>query len=248
MIGKGLPDYYFYPDDHKFLEDILRVKGVVENIEVKVKNCDGTAFWILTSIRKVNFMNEPSYITTSIDITETKKAQEELLRLNRTLDAQSKSSQAMMRSRNEQEYLNEICKIIIENCGHTMVWVGYAQNDKQKVSDRLPTFGFDKGYIDRMNITWDDSERGNGPTGIAIKTGKPSLCRNMQNDPCFGPWRESAIKRGYASSIVLPLKSEGRAFGAISIYSKEPDTYSDSEIDLLTELADDLAYEVMFIR
>ncbi len=248
LIGKRLPDYYYYPDDYKFLIDILRIKGRVDNMEVRVKKTDGTAFWIVTSIRKINFLNEPAYLTTSTDITETKKAQEELIRVNRTLDAQSKSSQAMMRSKNEQEYLNEICKIIIEDCGHAMVWVGYAQNDQAKSVRPVAHFGFDKGYIDKMNITWDDSERGNGPTGTAIKTGKPSICRNMLTDPCFGPWKEAAAKRGYASSVVLPLKSEGKAFGAISIYSKEPDPFSESEIDLLTELADDLAYGVLFIR
>jgi signal transduction histidine kinase len=47
---------------------------------------------------------------------------------------------------------------------------------------------------------------------------------------------------------VLPLISEGKAFGAISIYSEEPDPFSESEIDLLTELSDDLAYGISFIR
>jgi len=248
IMGTRMPEIYFYPDDNRFLIDSLKVKGLVENMEVRVKKKDGTPFWIMTSIRKINFMNEPSYLTASIDISETKKAQEELLRLNRILDAQRKSSQAMMHSRNEQEYLNEICKIIIEDCGHAMVWVGYAQNDTQKSVKPVAHFGFDKGYIDQMNITWDESERGSGPTGTAIKTGKPSICRNMLIDSCFGPWREAAVKRGYASSVVLPLKSEGKAYGAISIYSKQPDSFTDSEIDLLTELADDLAYGILFIR
>ncbi len=248
IIGTRMPEIYVYPDDNRFLTDSLKVKGLVENVEIRVKKKDGTTFWIMTSIRKINFMNEPSYLTASIDISETKKAQEELLRLNRILDAQSKSSQAMMHSRNEQEYLNEICKIIIEDCGHAMVWVGYAQNDTQKSVKPVAHFGFDKGYIDQMNITWDDSENGNGPTGTAIKTGKPSICENMLTDPRFSPWKEAALKRGYASSVVLPLKSEGRAFGAITIYSKEPDSFTDSEIELLTELADDLAYGIMFIR
>jgi PAS domain S-box-containing protein len=248
LVGTRMHDIYYYPDDNKFLIDSLKVRGLVENVEVRVKMRDGTPFWIMTSIRKINYMNEPSYLAVSTDISEIKKAQDELLRLNRTLDAQSKSSQAMMRSRNEQEYLNEICKIIIEDCGHAMVWVGYAQNDARKSVKPVAHFGFDRGYIEQMNITWDDSERGSGPTGTAIRTGKPSICRNMLTDPCFGPWREAAIKRGYSSSVVLPLKSEGKAFGAISIYSKDPDPFTESEVDLLTELADDLAYGILFIR
>ena len=71
-----------------------------------------------------------------------------------------------------------------------------------------------------MRITWADSERGRGPTGTAIRTGQPSICRNMLTDPTFLPWREEALKRGYASSLVVPLKEGDKAFGAITIYSR----------------------------
>jgi len=99
-----------------------------------------------------------------------------------------------------------------------------------------------------MNISWDDNEQGRGPTGTTIRTGKPSLCKNMLTDPLFKPWRDAALERGYSSSLVLPLISEGKTFGAISIYSKDPDPFSDSEIKLLSDLADDLAYGISYIR
>jgi hypothetical protein len=75
-----------------------------------------------------------------------------------------------------------------------------------------------------------------------------SQCRNILAEPAFLPWREQAIKRGYASSIALPLMSEGRALGALTIYFKEPDSCSEDEVSLLTELASDLAYGIGAIR
>ena len=74
------------------------------------------------------------------------------------------------------------------------------------------------------------------------------MCRNMLTDPNFAPWREQAINRGYASSIVLPLLAEGKAFGAINIYSQDPDPFSEDEVTLLSELADDLAYGIQTLR
>ena len=70
----------------------------------------------------------------------------------------------------------------------------------------------------------------------------------MLTDPLFKPWREEAIKRGYASSIVLPLLSDNNVFGAITIYSREPDPFSEDEVGLLTELANDLANGITAIR
>jgi PAS domain S-box-containing protein len=248
LVEKEAPDVFFSPHDYTKVNDILLINGAIDNMEVKVKKRDGTPFWIMTSTRTINFMGEPSYLTASIDITDTKSAQEELLRLNRTLNAHSKSSHAMMHTTNEYNYLNTVCKIIIEDCGYSMVWVGYAENDKRKSVRPVAFFGFDKGYIDQMNITWDDTDRGRGPTGTAIRTGKPSICKNMQTDPAFEPWKKAALERGYSSSLVLPLITEEKTFGAISIYSEEPDSFSEPEIKLLSELADDLAYGISFLR
>jgi PAS domain S-box-containing protein len=248
LLGKKYPDSFYFPNEFATIRDALKAGGTIDNHEIKVKKSDGSPFWVIISVRKINFMNEPSYLSAAIDISESKRTQLELIRLNRTLNAHSKSSHSMMHSYNELNYINDVCKVIIEDCGHAMVWVGYASNDKEKSVSPVAYHGFDQGYIDHMNITWDDTERGRGPTGTAIRTGKSSICRNMLTDPAFKPWRSAAIERGYASSIVLPLLSDGKSFGAISIYSKETDPFSESEIKLLTALADDLAYGITYLR
>ena len=70
----------------------------------------------------------------------------------------------------------------------------------------------------------------------------------MLTDPRFKPWREEAAKRGYVSSLVLPLLIDDKAFGAITIYSREPDRFSEDETKLLTELAGDIASGITTIR
>ncbi len=185
---------------------------------------------------------------TTQDVTERKTREEEIYRLNRTLKALIHSNQAIMRSKDEMEYMDEVCKIVVEDCGHKMVWIGFAENDKEKSVVPVAAAGFEEGYLDRKKITWSDTERGRGPTGMAIRTGKPSQCRNMLTDPAFLPWREEAVRRGYASSVVFPLMNEGRAYGAISIYSKEPDSFSDDEMSLLSELTGDLSYGIVTLR
>ncbi len=71
----------------------------------------------------------------------------------------------------------------------------------------------------------------------------------MQSDLNFKPWRKEAQKRAYTASLVLPLNSfEGKTFGALNIYSKEPNPFSDEEVDLLSELANDFAYGIIMLR
>jgi len=184
------------------------------------------------------------------DITQSKQAGEALRKLNRHLRAISNSNQALMHANDEAKFTQQVCKIIINDCGYALVWVGFAEHDKEKTVRPVAFAGFDKEYIDALRITWNEkSERGKGPTGTVIRTGKPCVCKNMQKDPNFKPWRSEANKRGYTASLVLPLISfEGETFGALNIYSKELNPFTDEEVKLLTELANDFAYGIMMLR
>jgi len=182
------------------------------------------------------------------DITERKLKEEALRKLNKTLAALSKSSLALTQSFDEEDYLKRVCQIVVEDTDFSMVWIGFAEKDELKTVRPVASAGFTDDYIDSIQIRWDDSEYGRGPTGTAIRTGQLALCNNMSTDPNFKPWREKALKRGFASSIVLPLKSEGEVFGAISIYSNQTDAFFDDEIKLLSELANDLASGITTIH
>jgi PAS domain S-box-containing protein len=182
------------------------------------------------------------------NITECKLAEEQLQRLNRALKARSDSSHALLHATDESAYLQEVCRIVTEDCGLAMMWVGFAENDENKTVRPVASAGFEDGYLETLKLRWDDSDYGRGPTGMAVRTGQPSMCRNMLTDPRFLPWREGALKRGYASSLVIPLLEEKKAFGAFSIYSRESDGFSEAEVSLLTELAADLSFGIRTLR
>ncbi len=216
---------------------------------IKYKRKDGTDFLgEAIASRVITPRGVKGFIGIYRDITERSRIEKELIGLNKALRALSDSSQAIVRAENEQTYLSNVCKIIIEDWGYSMVWVGYAENDKEKSVRPAACAGFEEGYLETLKISWADTERDRGPTGTAIRTGKVTVCRNALTDPAFTPWREEALKRGYASSIVFPLCADSRVFGAVTIYSKEADPFSDNEIKLLTELTDNLAYGIQVLR
>lgn len=167
--------------------------------------------------------------------------------LNKTLMALRDSSRAMMHASDENNYLEDLCRIVVDDCGHSLVWIGFIDKNTRKVVP-VAHAGFDNSYIEKLDIILDDPDRGRGPTGTAIRIGKPCICENMHTDPKFKPWRDEALKRGYSSSIVLPLISNGEVFGALNIYSIETDPFSAEETMLLTELADDISYGITSLK
>src|SRR6516165_3499763 len=139
-------------------------------------------------------------------------------------------------------------RILVEVGGLRMAWVGYKVFDKEKTVQPVAQAGYEDGYLERINITWADSERGRGPTGTDIRTGTVCSNRDILTDPKMAPWRTEALRRGYASSIALPLMSGGDAFGALALYAEECDAFNESTVKQYTDLANNLAYGVIALR
>jgi PAS domain S-box-containing protein len=186
----------------------------------------------------------------SQDITERKRSEETLNRLNRELRAISNCNKTLMRAVDEQTLLNDVCRIICDEAGHRLVWVGYAEHDETKTVRPVAWMGFDNGYIVNARVSWaDDTERGRGPGGTAIRSGKIVYIQDFTTDPRMEPWRENALQRGYRSAIALPLKDvNADVFGVLLIYSMEIDAFTSEEIRLLEELAGDLAFGIVVLR
>ena len=51
--------------------------------------------------------------------------------------------------------------------------------------------GHDFGYVDAALITWANDERGRGPIGAAIRTGKVVWVQDYEFDPRVAPWRDA---------------------------------------------------------
>jgi len=182
------------------------------------------------------------------DVTLLKSKEETLQRTNRALQLLSQGNAVIINAREEGELIRRICHLIVESAGYLMAWVGYTEKDAGKHVRPVAQYGFEDGYLDFIKITYDDSEYGKGPTGTAIRTGQRSIFKNILTEPAFAPWRDQALKRGYNSSIALPLASRDHTFGALNIYSRDPDAFHDDEVTLLEELCANLAHGIMALR
>ena len=198
-------------------------------------------------------LNEQGQIVGSVhiarDITERKQAEEKLKRFNRELRAVSECNQAMVRATDEIALMSDVCRIICDSAGYHMAWVGLVERDSAKTVRPVAWSGNDDEYLANAAITWEDTERGRGPTGIAIRTGKADFCQDFETEPRTSPWRKAALERGFRSSIAIPLTDVDRnVFGVFNLYSDQPDTFTPDEVRLLEELAGDLSFGIMVLR
>ncbi len=198
-----------------------------------LKQPDGTVLGVMSMVQ---------------DVTERKRIEKELVQKNRALRMLSAVNHALVHGSDEVSLLDQICDIVVEAGGYRLAWIGFAEQDAEKTIRPVAHVGFESGYLESLKLVWADTERGRGPSGTAIRTGKPSIARDIETDPAMAPWKEDALKRGYRSSIALPLMAGGKALGMIGIYSNEPDAFSEEEVSVLNELSDDLAFGISTLR
>lgn len=162
------------------------------------------------------------------------------LHLNDVLRAANVINQIAIGGGDPKTFLDKACSALLGTREYCMAWIGLIEEGHKRVIP-VASAGAHTDYLDHVAITWDESPTGCGPTGMALKTRQPQVCRNTATDPMFAPWRKEALQRGFASSAVVPMIHDGRLFGALSVYAKVPEYFSDEEVALLVALGKDIA-------
>jgi PAS domain S-box-containing protein len=180
----------------------------------------------------------------SSDITEIKKAEASMDKANRLYAVISQINQTIVRTKTKEELLNEVCRIAIEYGEFRMAWLGFIDEKTQFVNPSIIS-GNEDGYLSMIKkISISNTPEGRGPTGTAIREGQHFVCNDIENDPSMAVWKDEALKRGYYSSIALPIKQFGKVIGAFSLYSSLPNFFDQQEISLLIKVANDISYAI----
>jgi|GEM_PF-837099 len=182
------------------------------------------------------------------DVTQIKRSEQALQKVNRALKALSKCNAALIHASNEAQLLQDMCRIIVDVAGYHLAWVGFAEHDLTKSVRPMAHAGYGEGYLEQESISWADNEQGIGPASTAIRTQKPCIIQDVMTDSMYESWRANAVKMGYGSVAAFPLQAFDDVLGVICIYSSTTSGFEAEEILLLTDLADDLAFGISTLR
>jgi PAS domain S-box-containing protein len=232
------------------LADLAEGSRHAQHVEKQYRRKDGSKLWADVSTFFVPATEStPAFLPSIVvDITERKRAEEALNRLNRTLQTVYQCNHALVHAADEQELLHSICQILVEVGGLRMAWVGYCEADSEKSIRPVTKAGYGLDYLDHLKISWADRAEGRDPSDVAIRTGKPYWVRDIRTDPIFAPWRALALARGYVSAVALPLLVGDEPLGVLSLYAATPNAFNESTIEQYTDLANNLAYGVTALR
>lgn len=200
-----------------------------------------------TTVLRDNHRRPVGFIGFAKDISDRLRAEQTQRALERVLDMVARVNQAVSRASDEKTLLQEVCDIVVNTGGYVMAWVGAVLPEGRGRIKPLASSGAEHGYLRSVSID-RRGPLGGGPTGRALRSGRPWICHNIPADPSYRPWRRQALERGYASSAAFPLIFGDEALGVLNVYSERTDAFGHREVVLLKEMAGAISHGIVSLR
>jgi PAS domain S-box-containing protein len=159
----------------------------------------------------------------------------EIRRLNRLYSVLSQVNQAVIKSSSRDEFLREVCRVAVESGGLKVAWIGRHDPETGGVVP-LATWGAYPAGENTILVWADERPEGRGPTGRALRTGRPVIARRLEH-PSLSPWHELFRNAGVHSAASFPIELSPDERGCLSVYAVGRDFFRRQEVRLLEEVA-----------
>lgn len=249
-FNPNMEEVEFYSNHDRFVMDTLQEVFIPEE---KITDATGQLRWLQTVKRPIIAENGGASMVLGIavDITERKKQELRLARLNRMHSMLSGINSAITRNKNRIALLQEACRIIVEEGCFTLAWCGFIDHQTQILTpvvyagdERGVLNGFRLdlgGVLSEQEYTLKDNVDLKVPVSVNLK------------ESCIVHYGGKGLRRedlllqnGFQSFASFPITIEEQFAGVVVMYSEDADTFDADEMKLLATLADDLSFALNY--
>lgn len=234
----------FTPEDQQSdkpnqLLSTVTVEGRAEDEGWRVRK-DGSRFWanvVITALRNPDG-SLYGFAKITRDLTQRKRAEENIRKLHRTLSVLSDINQAIVRIRHLPSLFKKACEIAVEKGDFRMAWIGLFDSNTGDI-DLVTHAGIADNDLEKLIGTLNTQ-----PLIGSLRAGERLVCNDIQNDPIWLTWREEASRLRCNSTVVLPLVVAGEIRGIFNLHIGETDFFDEQEMQLIDEMAGDVSFAI----
>ena len=233
LLGHTIPEFLPAPVATLWLEKIAAclLTGTTQTVEYALDVQAGSRIF---EARMVPYT--PSAVMTVVrDVTDASRAEAVLGVLHET-------ERKILRHEPIDRILQFLCDEVADRFEFPTVWIGLKEQDgsisQNAVAGRVADF------VRKNRFRWDDAPEGRGPSGEAIRTGRPVVVATKE-DERIAAWKGGVEEFRLGSGLSIPLVVGDSVLGVLSSYSDRPHAYGAEAISLLNRFADQAALAVV---
>ncbi|MGZ8256712.1 MAG: diguanylate cyclase domain-containing protein [Gallionella sp.] len=130
----------------------------------------------------------------------------------------------------------KICEAIASTFAVRVAWIGGKQADG---SVSVVAASEQPDVLRQLEVRWDDSPRGQGSVGQAIRAQRPVMLR--VDTEAINPWRAMADYYGVKSVLALPMLVRAEIIGVLVLYSTQLEDFDEECVQRYGHFANRLA-------
>ncbi|MEY2902266.1 MAG: hypothetical protein RLY89_1372, partial [Bacteroidota bacterium] len=154
----------------------------------------------------------------------------------------SKANEVILHAKNKEELYSQICELSVSYQNILFTWIGIP-DPVTKIVKPFIWAGQEAGYLTAIkSITTSEEATGNGPCGMAFRTGLYYYSNDIEHDPAMDPWRKEALPRGFHSSIALPIKINNQVVSLLTMYASQSNYFTNEQIGLLINISENISF------
>ena len=173
--------------------------------------------------------------------------EEELARATRLYAMLSQINRAIVRADDPQSLFANVCRIAIDHGRFSLAWAGLSEPNSKRVA--LIAHAGEASLILKMHLmtTATGAER-QSPASRAILDEQPCIVNDMQGDLALQSCHGEISAHGLRSAASFPLRLVGTVMGAFTVAATSPGFFTDKELRLMIEVADDISFAMDVMR
>lgn len=248
LIGTRVELLYYDQTDKEKGESLpsamRKNNGEVKDFELRFRSATGEPIYISVNARLIREANgNPMHIDGMFrNITESKKAEDEINRLNRLYQFISRINESMLKLDSKEEILAEACNIAVDVGKFQMAWFGTYDEQNDKIS---PTTwaGFEDGFFKSIGDSGFKVSTSSIPSARAIRAQSHFYYNDIEHDTSIpDAIKKEMLKRNYRSAISLPVFIDSKIIGAFVLLMSEPFFFTEEELRLVKDVTDNITY------
>ena len=190
----------------------------IARYELRILTKQGTERWLEITAESMNFRNEACGLATAYDITDRKQTAERIRRQMSMLHALYTGAHKLTESLDRTSIAADVTRVCVNILGVRLAWLGRAEADGSTCL--LAQFS-----LDHLQA------------GHAARKDKPDIKVELIQGSRISTPQLRALADSFRASVEFPLSSRGAAFGALYLYSDDPDFFTPACIELYQAVA-----------